>query len=57
MKKIKIYQNLAAMEEARIEELVQRPPQERIKDTVDLIKRIYNTKLHAKLEKKINFHP
>jgi len=56
MKKIKIYKNLIALEEARIEVMVKLPPQERIKGTVELIKRIYNVQLNTKLKKKINFH-
>lgn len=57
MKKIKIYKNLADMEGGRIEEMVKLTPQERIKNTVELIKRIYNVQLGTKIKKKINFHP
>ncbi|MEO6132088.1 MAG: hypothetical protein ABIQ02_09590 [Saprospiraceae bacterium] len=57
MKKIKIYKNLADMEGGRIEEMVKLTPQERIKNTVELIKRIYNVQLDTKIKKKINFHP
>jgi hypothetical protein len=55
LKKIKFYKNVNSMEEERIRELINMSPLERIKNTVELIRRIYPIRTKIKGKKKINF--
>lgn len=53
MKKIKFYSDVREMENERIREICDMSPFERIKNTVDLIKRIYPIKTIPLVKKKI----
>jgi hypothetical protein len=54
MKKIKFYSDVQDMENERIKEICEMTPGERIKNTVELIKRIYPVKRIVSDKKKIN---
>lgn len=53
MKKIKIYSDVREMENERIREIRDMSPVDRIKNTVELIKRIYQVKTITSVKKKI----
>ncbi len=55
MKKIKFYKNVNSMEEDRIRELINMSPLERIRSTVELIRRIYPIRIKVEERRKIHF--